>query len=75
MIHVKTGVHNIRPGVKKSLVLCARDKLNFRQDKHIFSPSPDWPLANAESPVPHPLKNGEVFTCFYNALALRSYRN
>ena len=24
--------------------------------------SPDWPLANAESPVPHPLKNGEVFT-------------
>ena len=26
------------------------------------SSSPDWPLANAESPVPHPLKNGEVFT-------------
>ena len=27
-----------------------------------YNCSPDWPLANAESPVPHPLKNGEVFT-------------
>ena len=30
--------------------------------KHIGQFSPDWPLANAESPVPHPLENGEVFT-------------
>ena len=25
--------------------------------------SPDWPLANAESPATHSLKNGEVLQC------------
>ena len=30
---------NICSGVKKSLVLVSWDKLNFREDKHIFSPN------------------------------------
>ena len=34
---------------------------------HMSKHSPDWPLANAESPVPHPLKNGEVLTMHYSA--------